>query len=125
MMRGKTLPMRVRLPDPALRADLRDFLHRWGFVTYEVSGGAIEVIVPDAPAERQGAANSTSTSRPGEHITQVSNWSSSTDPGDSCTIVFGCSCTQPQAAPASLLPCPRSTTSRLHLVKTAATLSRR
>jgi hypothetical protein len=46
--------MRVRLPDPALRADLRDFLHRWGCVTYEVSDGAIEVIVPDAPAERQG-----------------------------------------------------------------------
>ena len=38
--------MRVRLPDPALRADLRDFLHRWGFVTYEVDDGAIEVIVP-------------------------------------------------------------------------------
>jgi hypothetical protein len=54
MMRGQTLPMRVRLPDPALRADLRDFLHCWGFVTYEVSDGAIEVIVPDAPAERQG-----------------------------------------------------------------------
>ena len=46
--------MRVRLPDPELRADLRDFLHRWGFVTSEVSDGAIEVIVPDAPAERQG-----------------------------------------------------------------------
>jgi hypothetical protein len=45
--------MRVRLPDPALRTDLRDVLHRWGFVTYEVSDGAIEVIV-DAPAERQG-----------------------------------------------------------------------
>ena len=45
--------MRVRLPDPALRADLRDFLHRWGRVTYEVIDGAIEVTVPDAPAERQ------------------------------------------------------------------------
>ena len=54
MMRGHTLPMRVRLPDPALRADLRDFLHRWGFVTYEVNDGVIEVIVPDARAERQG-----------------------------------------------------------------------
>jgi len=29
-------------------------LHRWGCVTYEVNDGAIEVIVPDAPAERQG-----------------------------------------------------------------------
>ena len=46
--------MRVRLPDPALRADLRDFFHRWGCVTYEVNDEAIEVIVSDAPAERQG-----------------------------------------------------------------------
>jgi hypothetical protein len=46
--------VRVRLPDPALRADLRDFLHRWSCVTYEVIDGAIEVIVSDAPAERQG-----------------------------------------------------------------------
>jgi hypothetical protein len=29
-------------------------LHQWGCVTYEVSDGAIEVIVPDAPAKRQG-----------------------------------------------------------------------
>jgi hypothetical protein len=54
MMRSETLPMRIRLPDPALRTDLRDFLHRWGCVTYEVNDGAIEVIVPDALAERQG-----------------------------------------------------------------------
>ncbi len=46
--------MRVRLPDPELRADLRDFFHRWGCVTYEVNDDAIEVIVPDAPAESQG-----------------------------------------------------------------------
>ncbi len=46
--------MRVRLPDPALRADLRDFLHRWGCVTYEVSDDAIEVIVLDASGARQG-----------------------------------------------------------------------
>jgi hypothetical protein len=46
--------MRVRLPDPALRVDLRDFLHRWGCVTYEVSDDVIEVIVPDAAGERQG-----------------------------------------------------------------------
>ncbi len=46
--------MRVRLPDPALRADLRDFFQRWGCVTYEVNDEAVEVIVPDAPAERQG-----------------------------------------------------------------------
>ena len=29
-------------------------LHRWGCVTYEVNDEAVEVIVPDAPAERQG-----------------------------------------------------------------------
>jgi len=27
---------------------------RWGCVTYELNDDAIEVIVPDAPAERQG-----------------------------------------------------------------------
>jgi len=46
--------VRVRLPDPTLRADLRDFLNRWGCVTYELNNDAIEIIVPDAPAERQG-----------------------------------------------------------------------
>jgi hypothetical protein len=46
--------VRVRLPDLALRADLRDFFHRWGCVTYEVSDDAIEVIVPDAAGARQG-----------------------------------------------------------------------
>jgi len=46
--------VRVRLSDPALRADLRDFLHRWGCVTYEVKDGVIEVIIPDAPGERKG-----------------------------------------------------------------------
>ena len=54
MMQGETLCVRVRLPDPALRADLRDFFHRWGCVTYEVNDDAIEVIVPDAAGERQG-----------------------------------------------------------------------
>ena len=46
--------MRVRLPDPDLRADLRDFFHRWACVTYEVNDDTIEVIVTDAPTERQG-----------------------------------------------------------------------
>jgi hypothetical protein len=45
--------VRIRLSDPALRADLRDFFHHWGCVTYEVNDEAIEVIVPDAPSERQ------------------------------------------------------------------------
>jgi hypothetical protein len=45
--------VRVRVPDLALRADLRDFFHRWGCVTYEVNGEAIEVILPDAACERQ------------------------------------------------------------------------
>ncbi len=54
-MQGRdSLPVRVRLPDLALRADLRGVFHRWGCVTYEVSDDAVEVIVPDAPAERQG-----------------------------------------------------------------------
>ncbi len=48
---------------------------------------------PTLPPSAKGAANSTSTSRPGEHITRVSSWSSSTDPGDSCAIVFSRSCT--------------------------------
>jgi putative transposase len=46
--------VRVRLPDPALRADLRNFLHRWGCVTYEVNDDAIEIIVPDAADQHQG-----------------------------------------------------------------------
>jgi len=46
--------VRVRLPDLALRTDLRDFFHRWGCVTYEINDDAIEVIVPDAAGERQG-----------------------------------------------------------------------
>jgi hypothetical protein len=45
--------MRIRLPDPALRVDLRDFCRRWGCVTYEVGEAAIEVIVPDVAGERQ------------------------------------------------------------------------
>jgi hypothetical protein len=54
MMQARLFAVRVRLPDPALRADLRDFFHRWGCVTYEVNDEAIEVIVSDAPAERRG-----------------------------------------------------------------------
>jgi hypothetical protein len=46
--------VRVRLPDPALRADLRNFLHRWGCVTSEVNDAAIEIIVPDAADQHQG-----------------------------------------------------------------------
>jgi len=46
--------VRVRLPDSAHRADLRDFFHRWGCVTYEVNDDTIEVIVPDAATEQQG-----------------------------------------------------------------------
>jgi hypothetical protein len=46
--------VRVRLSDRALRADLQDFVHRWGCVTYEVNDDTIEVIVPDAAGERQG-----------------------------------------------------------------------
>ncbi len=44
----------VRLPDPTLCADLRDYFHRWGCVTYVVKADVIEVIVPDASGYRQG-----------------------------------------------------------------------
>ncbi len=54
--RGSRRPfdVRVPLPDPALRAELRDFFHRWGCLTYDVNDDAIEVVVPDAADERQG-----------------------------------------------------------------------
>jgi hypothetical protein len=78
--------MRIRLPDPALRADLRDFFHRWGCVTYEANDGAIEVIVPTLPTSVRGGANSISTSRPGKHSTPLSSWSFSTDPGTWCPV---------------------------------------
>ncbi len=52
-MQGETLAVRVRLPDPTLRADLRDYFQRWGCVTYVVDDDVIEVIVPDASGERQ------------------------------------------------------------------------
>jgi hypothetical protein len=70
MMEGETPRRARRLPDPALRADLRDFLHRWGCATYEVNDDTVEVIIPYVPAERQGAASSISTLRPGAHITR-------------------------------------------------------
>jgi hypothetical protein len=46
--------LRVRLPDPAPRADLREFFRRWGCFTYEVSDDVIDVIVPDAAGAREG-----------------------------------------------------------------------
>lgn len=94
--------MRVRLPDPALRADLRDFFRRWGCITYKVNDDAIEVVRPRRswPSAR-GAASSTSTSRPGEHIARVSSWSSSTDASARLTSMSS-------RAPASQrLPCAR------------------
>ena len=63
MMQGETVGVRVRLPDPALRVDLGDFFHRWGCVTYEVGDDTLEVIVPDAPAERQGSESDSAISR--------------------------------------------------------------
>lgn len=45
--------MRVRLPEPALRTELRSFLERWGCVTYVVEDDVIEVLVPDASGEHQ------------------------------------------------------------------------
>jgi len=72
--------VRVRLPDPVLRADLRDFFDRWGCVTYEVNDEAIEVIVPDAPAERQGRRELHLYLETWRAHHRVSNWNFSTDP---------------------------------------------
>jgi hypothetical protein len=54
MIRARLSAVRIRLPDPTLRADLLDFFYRWGCVAYVVEDDAIEVIVPDAPGEGQG-----------------------------------------------------------------------
>jgi hypothetical protein len=73
--------VRVRLPDQLSVPIDGTSCTAGACVTYEVSDGAIEVIVPDAPGERQGAASSISTSRPGERVaTRASSWSCSTDP---------------------------------------------
>jgi hypothetical protein len=60
---------------------------RWGCVAYEVNDDTIEVVVPDAPAERQGrwelhllSGDLAST------ISRVSSWSFSTDPGGSAWV---------------------------------------
>jgi hypothetical protein len=45
--------VRVRLPEPALRTELRSFFERWGCVTYVVEDDVIEVLVPDASGEHQ------------------------------------------------------------------------
>src|SRR5436309_2575119 len=54
----------------------------------------------------RGAANSTSTSRPGERITRASSWSSSTDPRDSYAIVFSDSFTPAASGTCFTLPMP-------------------
>jgi hypothetical protein len=41
-------------PDPALRADLREFFQRWGNVGYLVEDDVSAVVVPDAAGEPQG-----------------------------------------------------------------------
>jgi len=43
----------VRLRDPTLRTDLRDYFHLWGCVTYLIEDEVIEVLVPDASGEHQ------------------------------------------------------------------------
>ncbi len=99
MMQGETPGCARSTSRSSLRADLRDFFHRWGCVTYELSDDAIEVIVPDAPGESQGAASSSSTSRPGAHTIRVSSWSSSTDPGGSRVRLVDARMRFPIAAP--------------------------
>jgi len=46
--------MRIRLFGPAHLADLREFFDRWGCTTYKLSDTTIEVVVLDAPSEREG-----------------------------------------------------------------------
>ncbi len=43
----------IRVSDPALVADLRDSFRRWNCITAEASRDTIQVLLPDAPSERQ------------------------------------------------------------------------
>ena len=43
----------IRLSDPALAADLRQFFRERGCITTEASGDTIQVLLPGAPSERQ------------------------------------------------------------------------
>jgi hypothetical protein len=45
------LPIRVRVSDPSLLADLCDFLSRRGYVAVEVSEEEAQVLSPGAPSE--------------------------------------------------------------------------
>ncbi len=53
--RESSLPTQawIRLSDPALVADLRDFLRAWGCISTEASGDTIQVLLPGAPTEPQ------------------------------------------------------------------------
>jgi hypothetical protein len=44
----------IRIGDPALLSDLRDFFRRWDCISIETSGDTVQVLVPEAPSEREG-----------------------------------------------------------------------
>ena len=44
----------IRIGDPALLSDLRDFFRRWGCISIETSGDTVQALVPEAPSEREG-----------------------------------------------------------------------
>ena len=43
----------IRLSDPALVADLRDFFRAWGCISTEASSDTVHVLLPGAPTEPQ------------------------------------------------------------------------
>jgi hypothetical protein len=53
--RESSLPTQawIRLSDPALVADLRDFFRAWGCISTEASGDTIQMLLPGAPTEPQ------------------------------------------------------------------------
>ena len=53
--RESSLPTQtwIRLSDPALVDDLRDFFRAWGCISTEASGDTIQVLLPGAPTEPQ------------------------------------------------------------------------
>jgi hypothetical protein len=44
----------IRISDPALLSDLRDFFRRWGCISIETSRDTVQALVPEPPSEREG-----------------------------------------------------------------------
>jgi hypothetical protein len=44
----------IRISDPALLNDLRDFFRRWGCISIETSGDTVQALVPEPPSEGEG-----------------------------------------------------------------------